>query len=211
MKGCAESFAITLGGGPNDHAQRFLELEAIVLDPPENVLIKLVGSGGLHPTVTLTYLDILALLPDETQRAVTSYGHLLGAGDFALWLEGAPHRDIRPHATIYVERSAPMLSLEQFGAGHILIAPMMAGPADGEMLSRDWETCLSLISQHVEVALVLGRVLNPNDLREMLLIDSYAFDQLFAALAPVAASMPHDRVSATQLDLAFEERTNRAN
>jgi hypothetical protein len=79
-----ESFAITLGGGPNDHAQCFLELEAIVLDPPENVLIKLVGSGGLHPTVKLTYLDILALLPNETQRAVTSYGHLLGAGDFAL-------------------------------------------------------------------------------------------------------------------------------
>ena len=211
MKGGKDCFAITLAGTANEHARRFLELESVVLDCPESLLIKLVGSGGLHPTVALTYLDILACLPDETKRAIISLGHLLGAGDFALWLEAAPHRDIRPRAIVYVERAAPTLNLEQFAAGQILIVPTITAPADMEVMAHDWENCLSLISRHVDLGFVLGRVLTTDHLRELLLIDSHAVDQMLALPVPAAPSLPDESAAVAQLDLGLEERTNRAN
>lgn len=211
MNGNTQSFPIVLGGSPNDHAQRFLELEAVMLDPPDSLLIKLLGSSGLHPSAALTYLDLLQLLPHDTERAVTSYGHLRGAGDFALWLECAAHRDIRLRATVFVEQAPPTLDLEHFAASQILIAQPMVWPADSEVLRRDWETCLSLISKHADFASVINRVLTPNDLREMLLIDSDCVDRLFAAPALTAAPIPNDQRSLAHSDGELGKEDDHAN
>lgn len=199
MNGAA-TFPIVLAGGAGDHVLRLLELETLVLDPPSSLLVKLLGSGGLHPTAALAFLDVLALFPPETKRAVTSYSHLLGAGDLALWLECASERDIRPRASVYVERTVPALDQELLAQGHVLLAPLIVSPAEGQILSRDHDICLSLISQHVELGTVLNRVLTTEDLRELLLIDSHLVDQLLAPPAPEAPCMPCDPVEAIRRD-----------
>lgn len=196
----AATFPIVTAGAAGDHVQRLLELETLVLDPPSSLLVKLIGSGGLHPTAALAFLDVLSLLPPETKRLVTSYSHLLGAGDFALWLECASERDIRPRASVYVERTAPTLDLEQLAQGHVLLAPLIVSPADGQVLSRDHDICLSLISQHVDLGAVLNRILTTEDLREMLLIDSYSVDQLLVPPAREASRMPNEPLNAIKPD-----------
>ena len=206
----AVTFPIVLAGAAGDHVQRLLELETLVLDPPSSLIVKLIGSGGLHPTAALAFLDVLSLLPPETKRVVTSYSHLLGAGDFALWLECALERDIRPRATVYVERTAPALDLEQLAQGRVLVAPLIISPADGQVLSRDHDICLSLISQHVDLGAVLNRVLTAEDLRELLLIDSYFVDQLLAPLAPEAPHVPSDPIGAMKRDVETGEARHHA-
>ncbi len=210
MSGQAQSFVIMLAGGASEHAQRLLDLEALVLDAPESLLIKLVGSGGIHPTAALAFLDVLALLPARTKRAVIAYSHLLGAGDFVLWLQCASHRNIRPRATVYVESAAPAHHLEHFGSGRVVIAPLVMPAGDVQFLPHDYRECLSLISQHVELGLVLDHTIARDGLRELLLIDSYGVDDLLSVAQPAAVRMPEDHTTTTRANPHSAEDKTRA-
>jgi len=142
-------FHIALAGESNHHIENFERLESLVAAAPSAIVFKLVGSGGISAEAVSTYLDIVARLPAEVERAVISYSSLT-ATDFALWLGLATLRDIRPSAWVWV-------------ADPEALKPKCFGP--------DEERCFDIINTHTSLELK-NKVLYVSDLHDLLLIDT---------------------------------------
>jgi hypothetical protein len=175
-------FEIPLVAGSAHHRENLSALDRIVSDSPEKLIIKLLGPGGLAPEAILAYYDILGTLPDRTEIITISYSNLIGA-DLVLFVLGSP-RDIRPNAWCYVF-SSPSWAFDQTrddcnGVGTAVAHRdhSTASPLDWRHLFWDYEKCLELISQHVELNSILDRKLEVDDLKEHLLIDSGIVDAL---------------------------------
>jgi hypothetical protein len=95
-------FAFDLSASCHQHAVRLLQLTDDLSRKYPNVIFQLVGSGGLHPSSALAYLDALELTRPFKSVEVMSYANLVGAGDLALFLGLGLIRDIRPSATVFV-------------------------------------------------------------------------------------------------------------
>jgi len=171
-------FNILLVGQAEQLAQGIIALENLILSHPDTLIVKLYGSGGLSADAALTYIDLLDLLPASCSRTVCSYSNLVGAGDFALWLEAGRLRDIRANAVIWVPSSPDR---EARPAGTHSVAVEEARRAVGEFDVLATKKCIDLISRHVEPESIFDRVLTPADLREWLLIDCHEVDRQLKA------------------------------
>lgn len=126
----------------------------------------IVGSGLMAPDAALTYIDLLGSASCEI--VVCSFANLIGA-TFAVWLAASDTREIRPNAWAYVPRSSSISEPSREGnVGTLTAEAMFSGP--------DYDRCLDLIAQHVELATCFERLLRPPELREwnLLAIDHLA-------------------------------------
>lgn len=175
-------FDIPLLGTSAYHRENLSALDRIVSDSPARLIIKLLGPGGLAPEAILAYHDLLGTLTAATQIITISYSNLIGA-DLALFVVGSP-RDIRPNAWCFVY-SSPTWAFEparnEGDSGGVATVDHHSGPAlpfDWRHHFFDYEKCLRLISEHVQLNDILDRRLEVPDLKENLLIDSGETDAL---------------------------------
>lgn len=173
---------IPLLGTSAYHRENLSALDRIVSDSPARLIIKLLGPGGLAPEAILAYHDLLGTLTAATQIITISYSNLIGA-DLALFVVGSP-RDIRPNAWCFVY-SSPTWAFEparnEDDSGVVATVDHHSGPAvpfDWRHHFFDYEKCLRLISEHVQLNDILDRRLEVPDLKENLLIDSGEIDAL---------------------------------
>jgi hypothetical protein len=165
------------------HATRALVLEKLLYTPSfDAVEFKLIGPGGLHPSVALAYLDLLDQNPPKHARIV-SLSNLLGSGDMALWLGAARDREIRPSAIALVPQRPVIEDCRHCYAHRLDYAVRV------NLLERENDICLARISEHVELDEILYRMLTRADLAELLLLRTPELD---AALAgqPTAPASP---------------------
>ena len=173
---------IPLCGDSASHQETLGYLDRLSAQAPEQILIKLLGPGGLSPEAVLTYYDILATFPETTQIVTISYSNLIGA-DLLLFLAGNP-RDIRPNAWCYVENAVTWpsdYSSSDARDGTVAMCDAKPRPFLPLALHHHWwdyHSCLQLIGRHVDLMLVLDRRLEVADLRELLLVDCGELDAL---------------------------------
>jgi hypothetical protein len=168
-------FAFDLCASPYQHATRLLELPDLSRKYP-NIIFQLVGSGGLHPSSALSYLDLLQLAGRPFKSVeVISYCNLVGAGDLALFLGLGLVRDIRPSACVFVPTEPVIRDLRLYHPLPLHWAVSMA------VLQQDHDACLERIREHVCLDLVLDRMLTRDDLIELLLVNSGDVDRLLGA------------------------------
>lgn len=175
-------FEIPLLGTSAYHRDNLSALDRIVSEHPTKLIIKLLGPGGLAPEAILAYHDLLGTLTDATEIITVSYSNLIGA-DLALFVLGSP-RDIRPNAWCYVY-SSPTWAFEyardEGGSGGVAMANHESGsslPFDWRNHFFDYEKCLRVINEHLELSEIVDRRLEVSDLKEHLLIDSGEIDAL---------------------------------
>ena len=175
-------FEIPLLGTSAYHRDNLSALDRIVSEHPTRLIIKLLGPGGLAPEAILAYHDILGTLTYASEIITVSYSNLIGA-DLALFVLGSP-RDIRPNAWCYVY-SSPTWTFEytrdEAGSGSVAIADHESRsslPFDWRNHFFDYEKCLRLINEHLELNEIVDRRLEVSDLKEHLLIDSGEIDAL---------------------------------
>lgn len=173
-------FDIPLLGTSAHHRDNLSTLDRIVAAHPAKLIVKLLGPGGLAPEAILAYHDLLGTLTYGTEIITISYSNLIGA-DLALFVLGSP-RDIRPNAWCYVY-SAPTWAFEhardEGESGGVAIADHgLSMPFDWRNHFFDYEKCLRLINEHLDLSEIVDRRLEVSDLREHLLIDSGEIDAL---------------------------------
>jgi hypothetical protein len=183
-------FAFDLSASAFQHATRLLELPDLSRKYP-NVIFQLVGSGGLHPSSALSYLDLLQLASRPFKSVeVISYANLVGAGDLALFLGLGLVRDIRPSACVFVPSEPVIRDLRPYHPLPLNWAVSMA------VLQQDHDACLERIREHVSLDQILDRMLTRNDLVELLLVNSQDIDRLLGAKTtsseppPIPLGMP---------------------
>jgi hypothetical protein len=192
-------FPCDLSASPYQHATRLLELTDLSRRFP-NIIFQLVGSGGLHPSSALAYLDALQLAKPFKSVEVISYANLIGAGDLALFLGLGLIRDIRPSACVFVPTEPVIRDLRQYHPLPLNWAVSMA------VLQQDHDACLERISEHVSLDQILDRMLSRNDLVELLLVNSEDVDRLLGAKTtrfeppPIPLGMP---ASDEELNVTF--------
>jgi hypothetical protein len=192
-------FPCDLSASPYQHATRLLELTDLSRRFP-NIIFQLVGSGGLHPSSALAYLDALQLTRPFKSIEVISYANLVGAGDLALFLGLGLVRDIRPSASVFVPSEPIIRDLRPYHPLPLNWAVSMT------VLQQDHDACLTRISEHVSLDLILDRIVTRDDLVELLLVDSQDIDRLLGAKAtasqppPIPLGMPTDDA---ELDVTF--------
>jgi hypothetical protein len=177
-------FIIDTAGNAAYHASRALSLEKLIYSKEfDSVEYKLTGLGGLHPSVALTYLDLIDHGPPKLSATILAFGHLLGAADMALWLGAARHRELRPNAIVWVPHF-PVISDCRW---------CYAQPVDpgirNFVLERDNEVCLKRIAEHCALDLLLDRMLGRADLTELLLLQTPEIDRALQR-QEVAATPP---------------------
>jgi hypothetical protein len=193
-------FAFDLSASCHQHAVRLLQLTDDLSRKYPNVVFQLVGSGGLHPSSALAYLDALQLSKPFRSVEVISYSNLIGAGDLALFLGLGLVRDIRPSATVFVPHEPVIRDLRSYHPLPLHWAVSMA------MLQQDHDACLQRISEHVSLDQILDRSLTRDDLVELLLVDSPEIDRLLGATTtsseppPIPLRMPPNE---EELDITF--------
>jgi hypothetical protein len=175
-------FEIPLLGTSAHHRENLSTLDRIVAAHPTKLIIKLLGPGGLAPEAILAYHDLLGTLTYGTDIITISYSNMIGA-DLALFVLGSP-RDIRPNAWCYVY-SSPKWAFEHtrddLDSGGVAVADHESGtsmPFDWRSNFFDYEKCLRLINEHVDLSEIVDRRLEVSDLKEHLLIDSGEIDAL---------------------------------
>lgn len=175
-------FEIPLVGNSVHHRENFSALDRVVSENPARLILKLLGPGGLAPEAILVYHDILGTLTYATEIVTVSYSNLMGA-DLALFVLGSP-RDIRPNAWCYVY-SSPSWAFERSSDDADLGGVAVADGHGAQSSLFDWqhhfwdyEKCLRLINEHLELSEIVDRRLEVSDLKEHLLIDSGEIDAL---------------------------------
>jgi len=193
-------FAFDLSASPFQHATRLLEITDLSRKYP-NVVFQLVGSGGLHPSSALAYLDLLQLATRPFKSVeVISYANLVGAGDLALFLGLGLVRDIRPSACVFVPSEPVIRDLRAY---HPLPLHWVVSMA---VLQQDHDACLERIGEHVCLDEILDRMLTREDLVELLLVNSPDIDRLLGAKTtrseppPIPLGMP---ANDEELDVTF--------
>jgi hypothetical protein len=193
-------FAFDLSASPYQYATRLLELTDLSRKYP-NIIFQLVGSGGLHPSSALSYLDLLQLASRPFKSVeVISYANLVGAGDLALFLGLGLVRDIRPSACVFVPTEPVIRDLRPYHPLPLNWAVSMA------VLQQDHDACLERISEHVSLDQILDRMLTRDDLIELLLVNSPDVDRLLSAKTtrfeppPVPLGMP---ANDEEIDITF--------
>jgi hypothetical protein len=175
-------FEIPLLGTSAYHRDNLSALDRIVAEHPTRLIIKLLGPGGLAPEAILAYYDLLGTLTYATEIIAVSYSNLIGA-DLALFVLGSP-RDIRPNAWCYVYSSPTWAfgyTRDEAGSGSVAIADHESRsslPFDWRNYFFDYEKCLRLINEHLQLDEIVDRRLEVSDLKEHLLIDSGEIDAL---------------------------------
>ena len=198
-------FPFDLSASAFQHSTRLLELPDLSRKYP-NIIFQLVGSGGLHPSSALSYLDLLQLASRPFKSVeVISYANLVGAGDLALFLGLGLVRDIRPSACVFVPTEPAIRDLRQYHPLPLNWAVSMA------VLQQDHDACLERISEHVSLDQILDRMLTRDDLVELLLVNSPDVDQLLGTKTtrfeppPIPLSMP---ANDEELDVTFPTDEN---
>jgi len=193
-------FAFDLSASAFQHATRLLELTDLSRKYP-NIIFQLVGSGGLHPSSALSYLDLLQLASRPFKSVeVISYANLVGAGDLALFLGLGLVRDIRPSACVFVPTEPVIRDLRHYHPHPLNWAVSMA------VLQQDHDACLERISEHVSLDQILDRMLTRDDLIELLLVNSPDVDRLLSAKTTLSEppSIPlTNPVDDEELDVTF--------
>lgn len=193
-------FAFDLSASCHQHAVRLLQLTDDLSRKYPNVVFQLVGSGGLHPSSALAYLDALQLARPFKSVEVISYSNLIGAGDLALFLGLGLVRDIRPSACVFVPTEPIIRDLRQYHPLPLNWAVSIA------VMQQDHDACLQRISEHVSLDQILDRILTRDDLVELLLVDSPEIDRLLGAKTtpseppPIPLGMP---TNDAELDVTF--------
>lgn len=193
-------FAFDLSASCHQHAVRLLQMTDDLSRKYPNVIFQLVGSGGLHPSSALAYLDALQLTRPFKSVEVMSYANLVGAGDLALFLGLGLVRDIRPSATVFVPTEPVIRDLRSYHHLPLHWAVSMA------VLQQDHDACLQRISEHVSLDQILDRSLTRDELVELLLVDSPEIDRLLGATTtsseppPIPLGMPANE---EELDITF--------
>jgi len=155
-------FYIPLSGTATDHYVRLAELVQVLETGPKRLLLILSGSGSICPDAALSYIDVLQA--SGIPRAVTCLGNLFGA-DIALWLLSADLRDIRRNSWIYVP--SRLASPEDIAVGDTLVVAPRSISSE-----RDYQRCLDLVSEYVDLAQLLDKQLSPRDLSDLYLLDT---------------------------------------
>lgn len=193
-------FAFDLSASAFQHATRLLEITDLSRKYP-NIIFQLVGSGGLHPSSALSYLDLLQLASRPFKSVeVISYANLVGAGDLALFLGLGLVRDIRPSACVFVPSEPVIRDLRLYHPLPLNWAVSMA------VLQQDHDACLERISEHVSLDQILDRMLTRKDLVELLLVNSQHVDRMLGAKTtpseppPIPLGMP---ANDEDLDVTF--------
>jgi hypothetical protein len=167
------------------HVTKLAEIDTLLASPPDRLLVKLIGPGGVSAETALAYCDLLSALPVTTETAVISYADL-GAPEFAIFLAVGPLREIRPSARVYIPRGSG--NEREFGS--ILVAESESPFTRGAHLQ-----CLEVISRHVSLPDVIGRRLDPNDLADLLVIASARTDGILSLALGAAEAVTESEVA----------------
>jgi hypothetical protein len=192
-------FALDVSASAFQHSTRLLELTDLSRKYP-NIIFELVGSGGLHPSSALSYLDLLQLASQPFKSIeVISYCNLVGAGDLALFLGLGLVRDIRPSACVFVPSEPVIRDLRAYHPLPLNWAVSMA------LLQRDHDACVERISEHAALDLILDQVLTRDDLIELLLVNSQDVDGLLGthATPPEQPPIPLGMADDEELNVTF--------
>jgi hypothetical protein len=158
---------IPLVGDGLAHVAKLAEIDALLASPPTRLLVKLIGPGGVSPETALAYCDLLGALPVECETAIISYADL-GVPEFALFVAVGPLREMRPSARVFI----PQHSNEQGG--------VVVAESESPFCRGAYQQCLTRISRHVSLPDVVGRLLGPDDLADLLILATARTDDLLS-------------------------------
>jgi hypothetical protein len=163
-----QTLIIPVVGDGLHHVKKLAELDEILTSPPSRLLVKLIGPGGMTPETALAYIDLLAALSATCPTAAVAYCDL-GVPEFAVFLAAGPLREIRPSARVLV----PPVAYEETGN-------LQFADHDSPFSRGAYRQCLALIERHVALADVVGRLLGPDDLADLLIVASARTDGLLS-------------------------------
>jgi hypothetical protein len=159
---------IPLVGDRLSHVAKLAEIDTLLASPPARLLVKLICPGGVSPETALAYCDLLGALPLECQTAIISYADL-GVPEFALFVAVGPLREMRPSARVFIPHNT---GNERGG--------VVAAESESHFSRGAYQQCLARISRHVSLPDVVGRLLDPHDLADLLILATARTDDLLS-------------------------------